>query len=312
MVASLLRYRSPEALAGRRPPPRRHRAPSRRSRADRARDLSSATGRSSSSSAASPDRPFVAGRVTSRASSQRFRDRADFAFVYIAEAHAANEWQLAPNLEEGAVLDQQVTLEERRAPGARDGRAPRPDDAALPGRDEQRRERGLRGVAGAARRRGRERGGSPIRASPARAGSPRRKRRAARCSAASRGREAASLPRRRLGVDEPSRPPDRLRRDVLAAREAGGTSHSIRPRSRLRFPGLAARRSAMPPPSTNEGIDHENVVYSRGQLSPAGDGRTIATAKGDPSGRSSLPSRSPTTDGGPHRRDGHPARGPRA
>jgi len=39
----------------------------------------------------------------------------DFAFVYIAEAHAANEWQLAPNVEDGAVLDQQVTLEERRA-----------------------------------------------------------------------------------------------------------------------------------------------------------------------------------------------------
>ena len=39
----------------------------------------------------------------------------DFAFVYIAEAHAANEWQLAPNVEEGAILDQQVTLEERKA-----------------------------------------------------------------------------------------------------------------------------------------------------------------------------------------------------
>ncbi len=38
----------------------------------------------------------------------------DFAFVYIAEAHADDEWQLAPNLAEGAVLDQQVTLEERR------------------------------------------------------------------------------------------------------------------------------------------------------------------------------------------------------
>ena len=38
----------------------------------------------------------------------------DFACVYIAEAHAANEWQLAPNVEDGAILDQQVTLEERR------------------------------------------------------------------------------------------------------------------------------------------------------------------------------------------------------
>jgi len=39
----------------------------------------------------------------------------DFAFVYIAEAHAADEWQLAPNLEEDVILDQQITLEERRA-----------------------------------------------------------------------------------------------------------------------------------------------------------------------------------------------------
>ena len=38
----------------------------------------------------------------------------DFAFVYIAEAHAADEWQLAPNLDEGAVLNQQTTIEERR------------------------------------------------------------------------------------------------------------------------------------------------------------------------------------------------------
>ena len=38
----------------------------------------------------------------------------DFAFVYIAEAHAEDEWQLAPNVEEGVVLRQQTTLAERR------------------------------------------------------------------------------------------------------------------------------------------------------------------------------------------------------
>ncbi|MCY7302789.1 MAG: hypothetical protein LH654_07080 [Thermoleophilia bacterium] len=32
----------------------------------------------------------------------------------MAEAHAQDEWQLAPNLEEGVILTQQTTLEERR------------------------------------------------------------------------------------------------------------------------------------------------------------------------------------------------------
>jgi hypothetical protein len=45
----------------------------------------------------------------------RFRDRADFAFVYIAEAHAADEWQMPANLDDDAVLIQQSTLAERRA-----------------------------------------------------------------------------------------------------------------------------------------------------------------------------------------------------
>ena len=45
---------------------------------------------------------------------QAFRNRADLAFVYLAEAHADDEWQLPANVEEGAVLKQQTTLEERR------------------------------------------------------------------------------------------------------------------------------------------------------------------------------------------------------
>ncbi len=43
-----------------------------------------------------------------------YGDRADFVFVYVAEAHADDEWQLPANLEEGAVLNQQTTLAERR------------------------------------------------------------------------------------------------------------------------------------------------------------------------------------------------------
>jgi hypothetical protein len=38
----------------------------------------------------------------------------DFAFVYVAEAHANDEWQLPSNLEDGAVVNQQTTLEQRR------------------------------------------------------------------------------------------------------------------------------------------------------------------------------------------------------
>jgi hypothetical protein len=34
--------------------------------------------------------------------------------VYIAEAHAADEWQMPANLEDGAVITQQTTLDERR------------------------------------------------------------------------------------------------------------------------------------------------------------------------------------------------------
>lgn len=38
----------------------------------------------------------------------------DFAFVYVAEAHADDEWQLPSNLEDDAVVNQQTTLEQRR------------------------------------------------------------------------------------------------------------------------------------------------------------------------------------------------------
>ena len=46
---------------------------------------------------------------------ERFRDRADFAFVYVAEAHASDEWQLPANLEDQVVLPQQTTIEQRLA-----------------------------------------------------------------------------------------------------------------------------------------------------------------------------------------------------
>jgi len=43
------------------------------------------------------------------------RDRANVAFVYIAEAHAVDEWQMQSNVEEGVLLRQHVTLEQRFA-----------------------------------------------------------------------------------------------------------------------------------------------------------------------------------------------------
>ena len=48
------------------------------------------------------------------------RDRANVAFVYIAEAHAVDEWQMESNVEEGVLLHQHATLEERFA-AAREG-----------------------------------------------------------------------------------------------------------------------------------------------------------------------------------------------
>ena len=40
---------------------------------------------------------------------------ADFAFAYLAEAHAADEWQMPANLEDDAVVTQQTTLEAKNA-----------------------------------------------------------------------------------------------------------------------------------------------------------------------------------------------------
>lgn len=50
-----------------------------------------------------------------------YRDRATFAFVYVAEAHATDEWQLQSNLDERVLIPQHVTLEDRFA-AAREGR----------------------------------------------------------------------------------------------------------------------------------------------------------------------------------------------
>jgi Iodothyronine deiodinase len=49
-----------------------------------------------------------------------FRDRASFAFVYIAEAHSVDGWQLQSNEDERVLLNQHVTLEDRFA-AAREG-----------------------------------------------------------------------------------------------------------------------------------------------------------------------------------------------
>jgi hypothetical protein len=49
-----------------------------------------------------------------------FRDRASFAFVYIAEAHSVDGWQMQPNEDEKVLLYQHTTLEERFA-AAREG-----------------------------------------------------------------------------------------------------------------------------------------------------------------------------------------------
>ncbi len=51
---------------------------------------------------------------------ERFRDRASLFFVYIAEAHSTDGWQLQSNLDEGVLLAQHTTLDERFA-AAREG-----------------------------------------------------------------------------------------------------------------------------------------------------------------------------------------------
>ena len=51
---------------------------------------------------------------------QRYRDRASVVFVYIAEAHTTDGWQMQSNLDEGVLLENHTTLEERVA-AARQG-----------------------------------------------------------------------------------------------------------------------------------------------------------------------------------------------
>jgi Iodothyronine deiodinase len=49
-----------------------------------------------------------------------FRARASFAFVYIAEAHSVDGWQMQANEDEGVLLHQHATMEDRLA-AARQG-----------------------------------------------------------------------------------------------------------------------------------------------------------------------------------------------
>jgi hypothetical protein len=51
---------------------------------------------------------------------QAYRDRASFAFVYIAEAHAVDGWHMQTNEDDGVLLHQHRTLEDRFA-AAREG-----------------------------------------------------------------------------------------------------------------------------------------------------------------------------------------------
>ena len=46
---------------------------------------------------------------------RRYRDRASTAFVYIAEEHATDGWQLPANLEEDVLVANHTTLDERFA-----------------------------------------------------------------------------------------------------------------------------------------------------------------------------------------------------
>ena len=50
---------------------------------------------------------------------QAFSPRAAFYVVYIAEAHAEDGWQTRSNEQEGVVIKQHTTLEERRAAARR-------------------------------------------------------------------------------------------------------------------------------------------------------------------------------------------------
>ena len=44
---------------------------------------------------------------------RRFRGTANVVFVYIAEAHAVDEWQLQANVDENVLLHQHATFEDR-------------------------------------------------------------------------------------------------------------------------------------------------------------------------------------------------------
>jgi hypothetical protein len=46
---------------------------------------------------------------------RRYQDRASMVFVYIAEAHATDGWQLQSNLDDDVLLAQHTSLEERFA-----------------------------------------------------------------------------------------------------------------------------------------------------------------------------------------------------
>ncbi len=46
---------------------------------------------------------------------ERSRDRASVVFVYVAEAHATDGWQMQANLDEGVLIAQHRTLEDRLA-----------------------------------------------------------------------------------------------------------------------------------------------------------------------------------------------------
>ncbi len=45
---------------------------------------------------------------------QRYRDRAEFLFVYIREAHPSDEWQLDVNERDSVVIAQPASFDERR------------------------------------------------------------------------------------------------------------------------------------------------------------------------------------------------------
>jgi hypothetical protein len=51
---------------------------------------------------------------------RRYRDRATIVFVYIAEAHTTDGWQLQSNLDDDVLLADHTTIEERFA-AAREG-----------------------------------------------------------------------------------------------------------------------------------------------------------------------------------------------